>query len=996
MNGAALTLLLVCCMLPSALADPLRSRSIVWSGAKDIWIPWSSVTDYFIDMNSDGSPDVEVFYSIKAEEVIAARTVSGSEVVWKSVSIAPLAAGVWIGSDLSSGQRWDVGTGVLAEYNNPVSEDRGPVGAGPWAGVDRGYMGVTVETDAKTYYGWVSMSVHDEYPEVYIHDWAWNTVPGAPILAGDTGFHYVSPTGSHTLPYSTWATAATNIQAAVDVAGDGHVVIITNGTYTVTNEITITNGITLQSVAGASVTMIDGGRTTRCLRLLAGAGCVVRGFSITNGLAGTNEYGGGVWMGAGNTLADCLIANCEAWAGGGVYATDAVVSNCTFLGNVAECGGFLVDGCVFTDNSADTGGGAFCGDLSNSVGAVSNLMTATLGFLDSLAGVDWYAGAYNISNVLLELASGPGTLTPPDMSSSPGRPDMMRVPYGMASWSNTIRNCTANNNTAIRGGGFFLLDSLGAAVRNCHVSGNDAQYGGGVAAARGGVLTESTVSENHAGSLGGGILVWESLDMVNCHINSNSAASVAGGCMLGFPASSFLAGGDTPLAISGLGDGSSRVLGSEFVGNDGGMLGGGLLLGNGAASSNTLFQNTALWGGGIANWGGDLAECVLVENTATIGAGILHFQGNTVRCLAEYNSAQVMGGGIAAFSLPLGGSVAAEACELRNNFAAAGGGIALVDSALARRCTITSNTAGIAGGGVFTMLGGEVQTSLIRGNAAGDGAGIYCLSGGRVVNTTVTENDALRTGGGVFVITDQNLAGGWQYDTEAVIANSIVYGNTASNAVNYMTLASNVTYSYTCTVPLAPGMGNMTNDPLLTASYRLAATSPGVDAGNNGLMPAGSDLAGIPRPLDSDNDGTPTVDMGCYEHLNPIADTDGDGMPDGWEASQSFNLLSDDAKGDPDSDGMPNIGEYVSDTAPHDANSVLSLIRIGRQFGGIRLDWKGGREAWQILECREDLVSTTEQWTAIFALPPPTALTNAVIDMGVTNAVLFYRIRAER
>ncbi len=81
---------------------------------------------------------------------------------------------------------------------------------------------------------------------------------------------------------------------------------------------------------------------------------------------------------------------------------------------------------------------------------------------------------------------------------------------------------------------------------------------------------------------------------------------------------------------------------------------------------------------------------------------------------------------------------------------------------------------------------------------------------------------------------------------------------------------------------------------------------------------------------------------------------------------------------------------------PHDADSVLAFIRVDRQFGGIRLDWKGGREAWQILEYRENLAYTTELWTAIFALPPPTALTNAVIDMGATNRNLFYRIRVAR
>ncbi len=42
---------------------------------------------------------------------------------------------------------------------------------------------------------------------------------------------YVSPSGLHQPPFETWTDAATNIQAAVDAAGMGDVVLVTNGTY---------------------------------------------------------------------------------------------------------------------------------------------------------------------------------------------------------------------------------------------------------------------------------------------------------------------------------------------------------------------------------------------------------------------------------------------------------------------------------------------------------------------------------------------------------------------------------------------------------------------------------------------------------------------------------------------------------------------------------------------------------------------------------------------
>ena len=40
---------------------------------------------------------------------------------------------------------------------------------------------------------------------------------------------YVSPTGSNVYPFADWATAATNIQDAVDAAVDGDTVMVGDG-----------------------------------------------------------------------------------------------------------------------------------------------------------------------------------------------------------------------------------------------------------------------------------------------------------------------------------------------------------------------------------------------------------------------------------------------------------------------------------------------------------------------------------------------------------------------------------------------------------------------------------------------------------------------------------------------------------------------------------------------------------------------------------------------
>ncbi|MBK7265013.1 MAG: T9SS type A sorting domain-containing protein [Ignavibacteriales bacterium] len=185
---------------------------------------------------------------------------------------------------------------------------------------------------------------------------------------------YVSSGGSNTPPYSTWATAATTIQPAIIAAATGDIILVDDGTFTLTANISITKGVTLRSRNGYLNTTISGNNVTRCL-YIDHASAVVEGFTIANGYnpsALNGGFGGGANIVSGGTIRNCLIRNNQARDGGGVaIQNNGLVENCVIRNNRADNnngGGFgggvrmysggITRGCLVYDNvSVDLGGG---------------------------------------------------------------------------------------------------------------------------------------------------------------------------------------------------------------------------------------------------------------------------------------------------------------------------------------------------------------------------------------------------------------------------------------------------------------------------------------------------------------------------------------------------------------------------------------------------------------------------------------------------------------
>src|SRR5581483_5433062 len=140
--------------------------------------------------------------------------------------------------------------------------------------------------------------------------------------------HYVDANCANPVsPYTSWATAATNIQDAISASGStGGTILVTNGVYQFGGgsdlgaervDIIYPN-FTVQSVNGPAVTTIvgyqvpgttNGTGAVRCVYLAAGS--TLSGFTLTNGATVNSQTGGGVY--ASGLVTNCIITGNAAY-----------------------------------------------------------------------------------------------------------------------------------------------------------------------------------------------------------------------------------------------------------------------------------------------------------------------------------------------------------------------------------------------------------------------------------------------------------------------------------------------------------------------------------------------------------------------------------------------------------------------------------------------------------------------------------------------------------
>jgi len=163
---------------------------------------------------------------------------------------------------------------------------------------------------------------------------------------------------------TSWTDAYTSLDAGVDAAQAGDVVLVADGTYgPVSRSLVPLGGFEVRSTGGAGKCIINGGGVARCFvsaSYVSGGGYLnsgpfLHGFTLTGG---ASDQGGGMFRGF---LYDSVVTNnvCSG-AGGGL--SNVWAEDCLIAGNVANVSGGGTNGgrvirCVVRDNVAGSGGG---------------------------------------------------------------------------------------------------------------------------------------------------------------------------------------------------------------------------------------------------------------------------------------------------------------------------------------------------------------------------------------------------------------------------------------------------------------------------------------------------------------------------------------------------------------------------------------------------------------------------------------------------------------
>ena len=707
------------------------------------------------------------------------------------------------------------------------------------------------------------------------------------------GFYHVALGNPNPVaPYDSWATAATNIQDAVDAAAVGGTVIVSNGVYQtggrviynlLTNRVAVTKSITVQSFNGPSVTIIEGNPTldsdaVRCVYMTNGA--TLTGFTLTNGSTLMIQYenydngvyrGGGVWCESTSaTISNCVITQCFASDSGGgasggtlfncMFVSNnvsngygggdesATVFNSQFIGNTASYGGGAYAGvlynCLLAGNTATGGGGAFNGSMNNCT-CVSNSATWEGGgavgcslnnciMYYNIAPSDsnyWVSGLnYRCTTPLPD--SGLGNLT-----NEPAFVNLAGGDFHLQAGSPCIN---AGNNAFVSG-----ATDLGGNPRITGITVDIGAYEFSIPVAIAADYTNVAVgfTVNLNWQVVAGNVSQLLLDFADGTVLTNPPALSASHI--------WAAPGDYTVTLTAFSDiypsGVSAtvvvhvVAGNYFVS---------------LASSNPVVPYTS-WDTAATNLQ-DAVDAAFVGGTVWVSNGVYQtgletVDGSTTNRVTVTNlltlrsvngpALTVIDGGGAVRCVYLGGNVSLDGFTLVNGQTSGNGGGVLCDSTkpVVSNCMIISNAATANGGGAYQ---GRLDRCVFFNNSAASGGG----ANASLLNSCALTANSAGNGGAVenctlnhCTLTGNSASVGGGADNSA-LNNCIVYYNDAPGVTNF----SGSTLNFCCTTPRPDtGTNNITVEPLLADFLHLSVGSPCLGAGSANYT-NGVDIDGEP------------------------------------------------------------------------------------------------------------------------------------------------------
>ena len=743
----------------------------------------------------------------------------------------------------------------------------------------------------------------------------------------------------------SWDDAKATIQAGVDALQvSGGTVLVSNGVYGLTGEITVNKALTIESVNGPEVTVVDAQRYGRCFNLgsyaitLSGLTCT-NGYSesngggiycssssavITNCIIGGNvalSSGGGVY--SGQIVDSILVGNDSSLYGGGAYSS--VLNKCKIISNsaVSRGGGIysgVAENCLILNNRTTTtstsssygGGGTYSATLRNCT-VCNNSSTSYGGGVSGgtvYNSIIYYNIGYSSSDDAYSstdygscgtgLDSGNGNI-----SSAPQFVNQAADDYRLASGSPCVDaginlyvtsmddldgNVRIQNTIVDMGAYEYVPGSTSGPVSTVYIStetGSDTNSGASWADAKKTIQAgvDSVVS-------GGTIMVSNGVYNLTNDIAVTKALTLQS------------ANGPYETIIDAQYYSRCLTISADSVSVEGLTLRngfspdwerGGAVYSSGANTTlrNCVIADSVSWyeGGGVYFGTGDgwLESCTVRDNQSFFGDGggaVVHSVSN---CLFEGNSA----------SSGMGGLYAVQAF----------------------RSTFKDNEAGYSYGGGYIQT---VADCIFEGNSADNNVGgLRCesASGCLVVSNTASysvggmQGDAINC---TIVGNQAGSTGGLQGEAR----NSIIFGNTPDNIDGFQTIL------FSCAPELDHGtLGNITNHPMFVdadaGDYHLSSLSPCADMGANAYSPGSADLDNNPRVANS------RIDMGAYEYQGAVLDTDGDGIGDFAETLYGTDPNNPDSDGDGFGDGWEiskgwNPTQYNADVVSYiDSNPSI-------------------------------------------------------------------------